>query len=219
MTRKLIIIFLALVAIATGLALLIGQSKEAPAQTRAAQAQTSRAPAARTATAIFAGGCFWCTESDFDHMEGVVSTVSGYIGGRIANPSYEQVSSGQTGHIEAVAVTYDPRRISYAALVDRFFRTIDPLDPGGAFCDRGYQYRSAIFVATAEERRIAEAAKARVQRELGAPVATLILPRSAFYRAESYHQDYYRKNPVRYRFYRWNCGRDARLREVWERAR
>jgi len=208
--RKLILLFLAIVAIATGIALFAGRSTEAPAQTPRA---------ARAASAVFAGGCFWCTESDFDHMPGVLSTTSGYSGGRIANPTYEQVSAGNTGHIEVVRVNYDPRRISYATLVDNFFRTIDPLDAGGSFCDRGYQYRSAIFVATPEERRIAEAAKARVQRELGAEVATLILPRRAFYRAEEYHQDYYRKNPVRYRFYRWNCGRETRLRQVWERAR
>src|SRR5687768_8042248 len=172
----------------------------------------------KLASAVFAGGCFWCTESDFDHIPGVVSTTSGYIGGKVANPTYEQVSAGGTGHIEAVRVVYDPRRVSYATLVERFFPTVDPLDAGGQFCDRGDQYRSAIFVANAAERRIAEAAKARVERRLGRPVATQILPRGAFYRAEEYHQDYYRKNPVRYRFYRWNCGRDARLEQVWGRA-
>ena len=172
-----------------------------------------------TAAAVFAGGCFWCTESDFDHIQGVIQTLSGYTGGRVANPTYEQVSAGGTGHIEAVRVVYDPRRVSYATLVERFFRTIDPLDAGGQFCDRGDQYRSAIFVANAGERRIAEAAKARVERRLGRRVATLILPRGSFYRAEEYHQDYYRKNPVRYRFYRWNCGRDARLEQVWSPAR
>jgi peptide-methionine (S)-S-oxide reductase len=170
-------------------------------------------------TATFAGGCFWCTEADFDHVAGVISTTSGYAGGRIANPTYEQVSAGDTGHIESVRVVYDPRRVSYATLVDHFFRTIDPFDAGGSFCDRGYQYRSAIFVRNAEERRIAETAKARVERRLGARVATLILPAAPFYRAEDYHQDYYRNNSVRYRFYRWNCGRDQRLREVWSRAR
>ena len=201
---------LAVAAVAVGILLLAGRSGEAPAQ----------APrSAEVASAVFAGGCFWCTESDFDHIAGVTETLSGYSGGRVRNPTYAQVSAGNTGHIEAVRISYDPARISYSSLVDRFFRTIDPLDSGGSFCDRGYQYRSAIFVATAEERRIAEAAKARVEQELGAEVATLILPRRAFYRAEEYHQDYYRKNPVRYRFYRWNCGREARLREVWERRR
>ena len=177
------------------------------------------APAAGTASAVFAGGCFWCTEADFDHMPGVISTTSGYTGGRIANPTYAQVSAGDTGHIEAVRVVYDPRRISYAELVDRFFRTIDPTDQGGSFCDRGYQYRSAIFVDDPAQRRIAEAAKARAERQLGRPVATLILPAAPFYEAEDYHQDYYRKNPTRYRFYRWNCGRDARLRRIWDQGR
>jgi peptide-methionine (S)-S-oxide reductase len=183
----------------------------------AAFAPESGAHAApRTAeTAVFAGGCFWCTEADFDKIEGVTATQSGYTGGRTANPSYEQVSRGGTGHIEAVRVAYDPSRISYSELVARFFRTIDPLDEGGQFCDRGYHYRSAIFVRTAEERRIAEAEKARVERQLGARVHTLILPAGAFHAAEAYHQDYYRKNPARYRFYRWNCGRDARLRRLW----
>ena len=187
-----------------------------------AQRSTPPRPQAKgevSAAAVFAGGCFWCTESDFDHIAGVISTLSGYTGGRIANPTYEQVSAGGTGHIEAVRVVYDPRQVSYATLVERFFRTIDPLDAGGQFCDRGDQYRSAIFVANAAERRIAEAAKARVERRLGRPVATQILPRGAFYRAEEYHQDYYRKNPLRYRFYRWNCGRDARLERVWSGAR
>jgi peptide-methionine (S)-S-oxide reductase len=181
--------------------------------------QASSAPKAPGQTfAIFAGGCFWCTESDFDHIPGVLSTTSGYAGGRVANPTYQQVSAGGTGHIEAVRVAYDLRRVSYAALVDRFFRTIDPLDGGGQFCDRGDQYRSAIFVRTPEERRIAEAAKARVQRQLGRPIATLVLPARNFYPAEAYHQNYYRENPVRYRFYRWNCGREARLRAVWGQA-
>jgi peptide-methionine (S)-S-oxide reductase len=179
------------------------------------------APAAKgetTASAVFAGGCFWCTESDFDHIPGVISTLSGYSGGRLANPTYEQVSAGGTGHIEAVRVVYDPRRVSYATLVQRFFRTIDPTDAGGQFCDRGDQYRSAIFVANPAERRIAEAAKAQAERQIGRPIATEILPRGAFWRAEDYHQDYYTKNPLRYRFYRWNCGRDAQLRRVWQSA-
>ena len=208
--RRLLLLALLLLAAGAAAWLLLGRSGEAPA----AQPQ-----GARTATAIFAGGCFWCTESDFDHMPGVLATISGYAGGRVANPTYEQVSRGGTGHIEAVRVVYDPARTGYARLVERFFRTIDPLDAGGQFCDRGDQYRSAIFVANAEERRIAEAAKARAERALGAPVATLILPARNFYAAEEYHQDYYRKNPLRYRFYRWNCGRDARLEAVWRRAR
>ena len=182
-------------------------------------ASTPASAQSRTATAVFAGGCFWCTESDFDHIPGVTETLSGYTGGRVRNPTYEQVSAGNTGHIEAVRIVYDPARVSYATLVERFFRTIDPLDSGGQFCDRGSQYRSAIFVANAAERRIAEAAKARFARQLGRPIATEILPRGIFWRAEAYHQDYYRQNPVRYRFYRWNCGRDARLEAVWGEAR
>jgi len=173
----------------------------------------------RTSTAVFAGGCFWCTESDFDHIAGVTETLSGYTGGRTRNPTYEQVSAGNTGHIEAVRIVYDPSRVSYATLVERFFRTIDPLDAGGQFCNRGDQYRSAIFVANAAERRIAEAAKARAARQLGRPIATEILPRGVFYRAEAYHQNYYTRNSVRYRFYRWNCGRDARIEAVWGVAR
>ena len=175
----------------------------------------SAAPGAQRATAVFAGGCFWCTESDFDKMPGVVATTSGYIGGRTANPTYEQVSAGDTGHIEAVRVTYDPARISYAELAARFMRTIDPLDAGGSFCDRGYQYRSAFFVADAGQRRVAEAVKARAQQSLNKPVATLVLPASTFTPAEDYHQDYYKNNPIRYRFYRSRCGRAARLAEVW----
>lgn len=168
---------------------------------------------------MFAGGCFWCTESDFDHIPGVVSTTSGYIGGDTANPTYEQVSKGNTGHIEAVRVVYDPRRVSYATLTARFFRTIDPTDDGGSFCDRGYQYRSAIFVGAEEERRIATLGKDQTAQGLGRPVATLILRPATFYPAEEYHQDYYRKNPAKYRVYRWKCGREQRLREVWGDSR
>ncbi|MDP8914266.1 MAG: peptide-methionine (S)-S-oxide reductase MsrA, partial [Pseudomonadota bacterium] len=162
-----------------------GSALAAPA---AAQAPSQRAQA------VFAGGCFWCTESDFDKIPGVLSTTSGYIGGRVAKPTYEQVSAGGTGHIEAVRVVYDPSKVSYAALANRFFRTIDPLDAGGQFCDRGDQYRSAIFVADARQRQIAAAAKAKAAAALGKPVATLILPPATFYPAEAYHQDYYKKN-------------------------
>jgi len=179
----------------------------------------SAAPASpRLASAVFAGGCFWCTESDFDHVPGVVSTTSGYTGGTIANPGYERVSAGGTGHFESVKVVYDPAKISYQALVARYFRTVDPLDEGGQFCDRGNQYRTAIFVANAGERRIAEATRARAAALLRKPIATLILPAGPFYAAETYHQDYYRKNPVPYRYYRWRCGRDARLAQVWGKA-
>jgi len=171
-----------------------------------------------TASAVFAGGCFWSTESAFEHMPGVVSATSGYSGGRTANPTYSQVGDGGTGHLEAVRVVYDPRQISYASLVTRFLRTIDPTDADGQFCDQGDQYRTAIFVANAAERRAAEAAKAEAARQLRAPVATAIRPASAFYPAEDYHQDFARRNPTRYGMYRRGCGRDARLQQVWSRA-
>lgn len=172
-----------------------------------------------TAVAIFAGGCFWCTEADFDKVPGVISTTSGYTGGTVANPSYEQVSAGGTGHYEAVRVVYDPKRVSYAQLVERFWPTIDPTDAGGQFCDRGESYRSAIF-ATPEQRTVAEASKARLVKRnvLPAPVVTPVLAAKPFYPAEGYHQDYYKKNPIRYRFYRNSCGRDARLADVWKKA-
>jgi peptide-methionine (S)-S-oxide reductase len=176
------------------------------------------APNARLASAVFAGGCFWCTESDFDHIPGVVSTTSGYAGGKVVNPTYEQVSAGGTGHIESVKVVYDPAKVSYQILVARFFRTVDPTDGGGQFCDRGYQYRTAIFVGSPAERRVAEATKARAAALLKKPVATLILPAARFYPAEGYHQDYYRKNPVRYKYYRWRCGREARLTQLWGKS-
>lgn len=176
---------------------------------------TPAATAAAPQTAVFAGGCFWCTEADFDKIPGVLSTTSGYTGGTVRNPTYEQVSAGGTGHIEAVRVTYDPARVSYATLAARFVRTVDPLDSGGSFCDRGYHYRSAFFVANSAQRRIAQTIKARMQASLKKPVAILIKPAATFYPAEGYHQDYYKKNPIRYRYYRLNCGRDARLKEVW----
>ena len=173
---------------------------------------------AKLAAAVFAGGCFWCTEADFDKIPGVVSTTSGYAGGRVANPTYEQVSAGGTGHIEAVRVVYDPARVNYQTLVARFFRTVDPLDGGGQFCDRGGQYRTAIFVANAVERRIAESTRARAAGLLRKPIATLVLPAGPFYAAETYHQDYYKKNPVPYRYYRYRCGRDARLAALWGKS-
>ena len=181
------------------------------------------APAAKasgaTATAVFAGGCFWCTEADFDKVPGVISTTSGYTGGTTARPTYEQVTAGGTGHYEAVKVVYDPGRVSYATLVERFCPTIDPTDGGGQFCDRGDSYLSAIFV-TPDQRAVAEGSKARLAKRavLPAPIATTIRAAAPFYPAEGYHQNYYKKNPVRYRFYRTSCGRDARLDAVWKKA-
>ncbi|MGS1016417.1 peptide-methionine (S)-S-oxide reductase MsrA [Allosphingosinicella humi] len=175
------------------------------------------APSGQKATAIFAGGCFWCTESDFEKVPGVVAAVSGYTGGTLADPTYKQVSAGGTGHYEAVRITYDPARVSYSELVAYYFRTVDPTDAGGQFCDRGASYRTAIFVADKDERGIAETEKEEVAKELRRPVATMILPVARFYPAEGYHQDYYKKNSLKYHFYRTRCGRDARLREVWGR--
>ena len=179
------------------------------------------APAAPTApqraTAVFAGGCFWCTESDFDHIPGVLDTTSGYTGGKQDRPTYEQVSSGGTGHIEAVRVTYDPAKVSYNTLVTRFLRTVDAVDGGGQFCDRGPHYRSAIFVGSTAEKAAATAAIRAAQSQLKQPIATLVQPAKAFWPAEGYHQDYYKKNPVKYRIYRWNCGRDQRFTALWKR--
>ena len=176
------------------------------------------APSGRSESAVFAGGCFWCTEADFEKVPGVTGAVSGYTGGGTANPTYEQVSADTTGHYEAVRVTYDPARVSYAKLVDYFFRTVDPTDAGGQFCDRGTSYRTAIFVADDAQRRAAEAEKAEVDARLEAPVVTPVLPAAQFYPAEGYHQDYYKKNSLKYGFYRSRCGRDARLAELWGKA-
>jgi peptide-methionine (S)-S-oxide reductase len=167
------------------------------------------------AGAVFAGGCFWCMEPPFDHLPGVVSTTSGYTGGEVEDPTYEEVSSGRTGHTEAVRVVYDPDEVTYEELLHVFWRNVDPSDAGGQFCDRGSQYRSGIFVRSEEERRLAEASKAEVEERLGKPVATAVETAGPFYAAEDYHQDYYEKNPIRYKIYRTGCGRDGRLREVW----
>ncbi|TMJ82795.1 MAG: peptide-methionine (S)-S-oxide reductase MsrA [Alphaproteobacteria bacterium] len=169
----------------------------------------------RTAVATFAGGCFWCVEADFDKVDGVISTTSGYTGGRTANPTYEQVSHGGTGHAESVEIVYDPAKVSYKKLLDVFWHNIDPLAKDRQFCDHGDQYRSAIFYHDEEQRALAEASKAAVEKRFEQPVATQIVPAGAFYKAEEYHQDYYKKNPIRYKFYRYNCGRDARLEELW----
>ena len=174
---------------------------------------TKKGPLAK---ATFAGGCFWCMEPPYDKLPGVVSTTSGYTGGTKKNPTYEEVSAGRTGHAEAVEVVYDPSKISYAKLLDVFWRNVDPLTPDAQFCDHGDQYRTAIFVHDAEQKRLAEESKARVQKKfLERKVVTEIVPASTFYPAEEYHQDYYEKNPIRYKFYRTSCGRDARLEELW----
>lgn len=181
-----------------------------------ALAQAGNAAPAPTASAIFAGGCFWCIEADFEKLPGVLAAQSGYTGGRSANPTYEQVSAGGTGHAEVVRVSYDPSKVSYAALLDYFWHHIDPTVKDRQFCDIGSQYRSAIFYANDAQRVAAEASKAALLKSgKFSQVYTEIVPAQQFYLAEEYHQDYYKKNPIRYRFYRTNCGRDARVAEVW----
>jgi peptide-methionine (S)-S-oxide reductase len=169
------------------------------------------------ASAVFAGGCFWCMEPPFDKLDGVISTTSGYIGGNTANPTYEQVSAGGTGHTEAVKIVYDPAKVSYAKLLDVFWRNIDPVTPNAQFCDHGSQYRSGVFYSDAEQKRLAEQSKQTLElsKRFNRPIVTEITMATAFYPAEGYHQDYYLKNPLKYKFYRWNCGRDARLQELW----
>ncbi len=182
-----------------------------------AAALTASAQEKKTATAIFAGGCFWCMEPPYDALDGVISTTSGYTGGSKQDADYRTVSAGGTGHYEALEVKYDPSKVSYAKLLEVFWHNIDPLDGRGQFCDKGSQYLSAIFPKNEEERQLAEASKAAVAQKVGgaAAIKTEILPAKPFYAAEEYHQDYYQKNPVRYKFYRWNCGRDQRLEELW----
>ncbi len=169
------------------------------------------------ASAIFAGGCFWCMEHPFDELDGVVSTTSGYIGGHTPSPTYTQVSSGATGHAEAVKVVYDPAKVGYDRLLSVFWRNVDPLDGGGQFCDRGDQYRTAVFFETEEQHQLAEQSKQELTASgrFDRPLVTPIVPAGEFYPAEDYHQDYYLVSPVRYKFYRYRCGRDQRLQELW----
>ena len=165
---------------------------------------------------MFAGGCFWCVEEAFDHVDGVVGDDLGlHRRHELANPTYEQVSREDTGHYEAVRVRYDPSRVSYAQLLDTFWRNVDPFDADGQFCDKGHSYRSVVFVTTPDEEKLARESKAAVAGRFSQKVATEILPAKEFYMAEGYHQDYYKKNPVRYKFYKWNCGRAQRLEMIW----
>ena len=204
------------------------ESRAAPAtassadDTHAAEPRAGGSPAAPPleegqAEAIFAGGCFWCMESPFEELDGVRSVTSGYTDGGTPSPTYDEVSSGRTGHTEAVRIVYDPSRITYARLLEVFWRNIDPTQSDGQFCDRGTQYRSGIYYRNDEERRLAEASKQRVAAELEAEIVTEIDPASTFWVAEDYHQDFYRTNPVRYRSYRAGCGRDRRLEALWGR--
>jgi peptide-methionine (S)-S-oxide reductase len=172
-------------------------------------------PGQSQATAIFAGGCFWCVEEAFDAVGGVLETTSGYTGGTVADPTYRQVAGGGTKHAEAVRLRYDPSKVTYAQLLDTFWHNVNPLDGGGQFCDRGDSYRSAIFVMGAAQKKAAETSKDAVEKKLGRTVVTEIVTAAPFYAAEEGHQDYYLKNPVRYKFYKWNCGRAQRLEEIW----
>jgi len=170
-------------------------------------------------SAVFAGGCFWCTESDFEKVDGVIEVISGYTGGQKENPTYTEVSSGGTGHAEAALVRYDPKKVSYEKLLEVFWRHIDPTDPGGQFADRGTQYRSAIFYKNEIQRQLAEKSKQDLQASgrFERPIATQIVPLTRFYPAENYHQDYYKKNPIRYNWYRSGSGRDSFLKKAWEK--
>ncbi len=174
-------------------------------------------PPGESATATFAGGCFWCMEGPFDELDGVLSTTSGYTGGQKNNPTYKEVSAGGTGHAEAVRVVYDPQTVSYRELLTVYWRNTDPTTPNAQFCDHGDQYRPAIFYADDEQRQLAEASKREIERTktFSASIVTEITRAMEFYPAEDYHQDFYTKSPTRYKLYRWHCGRDARLTELW----
>jgi peptide-methionine (S)-S-oxide reductase len=179
---------------------------------------TSQAAAdAAIGKAYFAGGCFWCMEEAFEKVEGVLSATSGYMGGTVANPSYEEVSAGRTGHAESVEVVYDPAKVSYQKLLDAFWRNVDPITPNAQFCDHGSQYRSAIFFQTDEEKRAVDTSKQAIEqsKRFTEPIVTQIVMAPQFYPAEEYHQDFYKKNPVRYKFYKYSCGRAQRLEELW----
>jgi methionine-S-sulfoxide reductase len=203
MTRPFVPVLAAAMALAAG--------------TVVAEQDATATPEDGQALATFAGGCFWCMEPPYDELEGVLATTSGYIGGSTADPTYQEVSAGGTGHAEAVQVTYDPAKVSYQELLEVFWVNVDPLDAGGQFCDRGDQYRTGIFVHDDEQRRLAEDSKQALvdSGRFEQPIVTEIVAAGSFYPAEDYHQDYYEKNPLRYNFYRWNCGRDARLEQLW----
>lgn len=188
--------------------------------TLVAWSSSSVLSASTSAKAYFAGGCFWCMEEAFEQVEGVLSVASGYMGGTVANPTYEQVSGGRTGHAEAIEVIYDPAKVSYQKLLEAFWKNIDPLTPNAQFCDHGSQYRSAVFYATEEEQRLAAASKTAIEqaKKFSAPIVTELVPATSFYQAEDYHQDYYKKNPLRYKYYKYSCGRAKRLEALWGKS-
>ncbi len=172
------------------------------------------------AKATFAGGCFWCMEEAFEKVEGVVSATSGYSGGQVANPSYEEVSAGRTGHAESVEVVYDPAKVTYSKLLDAFWHNVDPITPNAQFCDHGTQYRSAIFYHNEEQKRLAEESRKTIEqsKRFKESIVTQLVMVSEFYPAEEYHQDFYKKNPIRYKFYKYNCGRAQRLEQLWGKS-
>lgn len=204
-----------IVAGVLAIAMLLGDSRLHGVE-RPADAQQPE-KISNTRFAVFAGGCFWCTESDFEKVPGVIDAISGYTGGHVKNPTYEETSSGTTGHVEAVKVLYDPRKVTYEQLLDWFWHHVNPTEAGGQFVDRGSQYRSVIFYADAHERQLAEASRERLAASgvFNKPIATDILPLGPFYPAEEYHQNYHTKNPIRYKFYRFNSGRDRFLEKTW----
>ena len=208
--RTAIIIMLTLVALFIGIQQVLSKDAMVDKSMAAGMQEGTR-------TAVFAGGCFWCTESDFEKVDGVIEAVSGYTGGQLENPNYKQVSRGGTGHIESVRVIYDPKKITYGELLDIFWRKVNPTDAGGQFVDRGDQYRSAIFYSDDQQRQLAEASKTQLADSeiFDKPVVTDILPLGRFYPAEDYHQDYYKKNPIRYKWYRSGSGRDQFLKKTW----
>lgn len=215
MRLRRILVPIGLVAVSVALAMAHSPGAADPDRTDPDAAAAKVATDQNAAAATFAGGCFWCVEEAFDEVRGVGSTTSGYTGGRVPDPSYEQVSGGGTGHLESVQVIYDPSVVSYERLLEVFWRNIDPTDGGGQFCDRGDSYRSAIFYRNEEQKRLAEASKRDIERARDFDVVTPILPAQTFYSAEEYHQNYHRKNPLRYKFYKWNCGRAQRLERLW----
>ena len=186
-----------------------------PLAIEVAYAATPSTGPTETAKATFAGGCFWCMEPPYDKLDGVISTISGYAGGTKKNPTYEEVSAGKTGHTEVVQVTYDPKKITYEKLLDVFWHNVDPLTANRQFCDVGSQYRTAIFYHDETQKRLAEESKKALAKRFKEPIVTEIVAASEFYPAEDYHQDYYVKNPLRYKYYRYNCGRDQRLEALW----
>ena len=215
MRRRTVCSILALAAVALTLA---GSAFAATAPSRKSPAKPAAKPiAARTEVAVFAMGCFWCGETQFEQQPGVLSVVSGYAGGPEKHPTYEEVSAGTTGHYESIQVTFDPTKTSYERMIDLFWHGIDPTQGNGQFCDRGRQYRSAVFYVGEHQKRAAEASKAAIETSgvLKQPIVTEILPAGEFWPAEEYHQDFWRKDPVRYRSYRLGCGRDQRLAQLW----